>query len=89
MLSQEEKAIILCEHFKDGYLEYERELANGYDPDENFWHGFGFEVGETLKVFDLLFCQTDGEISCTAYRCYDPRDTGEYQTDTTKGWSIL
>ena len=89
MLSQEEKAIILCEHFKDGYLEYERELASGYDPDENFWHGFGFEDGDTLKVFDLRFCQTDGEISCTAYRCYDPRNTGEYQTDTTKGWSIL
>tara|TARA_R100001440_G_scaffold3663_1_gene8699 strand:+ start:78 stop:347 length:270 start_codon:yes stop_codon:yes gene_type:complete len=89
MFSPEEKAIILCEHFKDGYLEYERELDNGFDPDENFWYGFGFEDGETLKVFDLRFCQLDGEISCTAYRCNGPDENDDYHTDASEGWCLI
>jgi hypothetical protein len=87
-LDNGEKAKILCE-FKDGFEAYKTELAEGYDEDENYWHGFGFQIGDVWKVFDLRFCLLDGEILCTAYRCYDPHKNGEYQTDCSEGWCLI
>lgn len=88
VVSQEDKVIILCEHFKDGYFQYERELSNGFDPDENFWFGFGFEdnQGEN-KYFDLKFYQIDGEICCMCYRCHEVN--GDMEPDTSEGWFVL
>jgi hypothetical protein len=87
VVTQDEKAIILCEHFKDGYFQYETELSNGFDPDENFWFGFGFEhLGET-KYFDLKFYQIDGKICCQCYRCHEVN--GDMEPDTSEGWFVL
>lgn len=88
VVTQEEKAIILCEHFKDGYLQYERALGDGFDPDENFWVGCGFEDNQgEYKYFDLKFYQIDGKICCQCYRCHEVN--GDMFPDTSEGWFVL
>tara|TARA_R100001163_G_scaffold63118_1_gene54582 strand:- start:97 stop:363 length:267 start_codon:yes stop_codon:yes gene_type:complete len=88
MFSPEEKVKILCQ-FRDGFAAYKKELAEGYDKDENFWYGFYIKIGEAWKVFDLRFCQIDGEILCTAYRCNGPDENDDYHTDATNGWCLI
>lgn len=88
MLSQQEKAVILCEFFKAGYLQYESALSSGYDTEENYWYGFGFETSDGYKEFDLRFTTENGDIYCQAMRCHPNKD-GSYSTDTSKEWTIL
>ena len=87
-LDNEEKAKILCE-FKDGFEAYKKELAEGYDEDENYRHGFHIPIGDTMKVFDLRFSQLDGEVLCTAYRCTGPDENDDYHTDASEGWCLI
>jgi len=91
MITQEEKAIILCEHFKPAYLEYERELAEGYDPEESYWYGFAFEANDgSYRVFDFRFTTDDdfGNIVCYVMECHENSD-GEYTTDVLNEIRIL
>lgn len=87
VVTQEEKAIILCEWFKDGYFRYEKELSAGFDPNENFWFGFGFEHLGGTKYFDLKFYQIDGKTYCQCYRCHEVN--GDMEPDTSEGWFVL
>lgn len=91
MISQEDKAIILCEHFKPAYLEYEAELGNGYDPDENYWWGFAFEAPDgTYRSFDFRFTTDDrtGDILCDVIPCIETEE-GYYEPQVLKAERIL
>jgi len=90
MITQQEKAIALCEHFKPAYLEYEQALGEGYDPEINYWYGFGCEANDGKhRVFDFCFTTDDrnGDICCTLMQCVESDDG--LQTDWSSEVKIL